>query len=376
LVAKASEINALDTRLLPTKPVHRQSFYRAAWTLYGLICLFPYLIGIYLILELKVDVTYIIINVLGLTLVLLLLGALMIEIFSTRLRYLAERIGFAIHDGATEMLVTKENDLEEIEMLTRGFNAIIGEQERHKKHAKAVTAKMLAYMSDLKVYEKRFIEESLIRANLSRYVGENMVEELMRNKKSAFENVECTATILFADIRGFTTLSEHMDPEDVIGMLNNYFNKMVPIIFKYGGVLDKFVGDELMAVFRDTTHGDRAPLRAIQAGIHMIAELEGMKATDDENYQALEVGIGINTGRVVIGNVGSENRKDYTAIGDTVNVAARFEQRASGQEIIVGEETYKACKDDVPMETIGKIALKNRGASVYGFKVMKKASHA
>ncbi|MCF7822396.1 MAG: adenylate/guanylate cyclase domain-containing protein [Mariprofundaceae bacterium] len=372
----------MDTKLLPTKPKQRQSFYRVAWTLYGLACLLPYLIGVYLILELKVHVTYIIINILALTLILILLGALMIELFSTRLRYLSDRIAFAIHDGATHTLVVEDNDLREIDMLTRGFNAIIGEQERHKKRAKDVTAKMLAYMSELETLEKRSREELLIRANLSRYVGTNVVDELIRKDKSAFENVECTATILFADIRGFTAVSEHMEPEEVISMLNNYFNKMVPVIFKYGGVLDKFVGDELMAVFRDTTDGEQAvraepaALRAVQAAIHMVDTLEEMKSFRGSKYSMLEVGIGINTGRVVIGNVGSENRKDYTAIGDTVNVAARFEQLASNQEIIVGEETYKICKDHVPMEHIGEIALKNRGAAVRRFRVIKKGEKA
>ena len=344
--------------------------------LYGLICLLPYLVGIYLISEMKVDITYTIINILSLTLILILLGALMIETFSTRLKYLARRIAFAIHGGATEKLPTKENDLEEIHMLTRGFNAIIGEQERHKKHAQKTTARMLSYMSDLEAFEKKSREEALIRANLGRYVGANVVDELVRNDKSAFENVACTATILFADIRGFTTVSEHMEPEDVISMLNSYFNKMVPIIFKYGGVLDKFVGDELMAVFRDHPDGKSAAMQAIRAGVHMIDALEEMKANRGGNYSMLEAGIGINTGRVVIGNVGSENRKDYTAIGDTVNVAARFEQLASGQEIVVGEETYSICKDHIPMEAIGEITLKNRAAPVRGFRVIKRGMRA
>jgi adenylate cyclase len=141
-------------------------------------------------------------------------------------------------------------------------------------------------------------------------------------------------------------------------------------------VLDKFVGDELMAVFRDTTSGERAPVRAVRSAIDMIDALEEIKANADKSDLSLEVGIGINTGKVVIGNVGSENRKDYTAIGDTVNVAARFEQRASGQQIIVGEETYSICKDHIPMETIGELALKNRATPVYGFRVIKKTGQS
>ena len=349
-----------------------QSFHRAAWMLYGLACFFPYLIGIYLIFELEVDLTYTFINILSLTLVLILLGALLVETFSRRLRYLARRVALTAQDERPEKLSTKPNDLEELRMLADGFNTMIGEQELHKKQTKDITARMLSYMNDLDAYEKRFRKESLIRANLSRYVGKNVVDELIRSGSNSFDNVECTATVLFADIRGFTTLSEHMEPEQVISMLNNYFGTMVPIIFKYDGVLDKFVGDELMAVFRDHPYGERAPVRAIQAGIKMTEALEALKTSRGGRYSELEVGIGINTGRVVIGNVGSENRKDYTAIGDTVNVASRFEQIASAGEIIVGEETRNICKEAIPMQKIGEIILKNRAVPVQGFRVIRK----
>jgi len=354
------------------KPVSRHSFYKAAWMLYALACLFPYLVGIYLIFEIKIDITHTIINILGLTLVLILLGALMIEAFARRLRYLAKRVALTAHDGSTKKLDAKENDLEEVYTLTRDFNVIVDELERHKIHSKKITARMLSYVNDLDAYEKKFREESLIRANLSRYVGSDVVDELIRTEKPAFENVECTATILFADIRRFTTLSEAMEPEQIITVLNSHFATMVPIIFNYDGVLDKFVGDELMAVFRDRPYGERAPMRAIRAGIDMIDALERMKAENKGAYSMLEIGIGINTGRVVIGNVGSENRKDYTAIGDTVNVAARFEQIASGQEIIVGETTYDICKESIPMEETGEIILKNRSKPVFGYRVIRK----
>ncbi len=349
-----------------------QSFKKTAWLFYGIACLFPYLVGVYLILELKINLNYTIFNILALTLILILLGGLVIDAFSRRLRNLARKVSLTVQTGATEKLEEKENDLEEVYVLTRDFNAIVGELDKHKKHSKVITARMLAYVNDLEEYEKKFRDESLMRANLSRYVGKDVVDELVRSDKPAFENVECTATILFADIRRFTTLSESMEPEQIITILNNYFGAMVPVIFKYNGVLDKFVGDELMAVFRDHPYGDRAPLRAIKAAIDMIEELEKIKNTLDSDYSDIDVGIGINTGKVVIGNVGSENRKDYTAIGDTVNVAARLEQIAGCQEIIVGEATYEICKEIVQMEETGEIILKNRNAPVRGYKVIKK----
>jgi len=336
---------------------------------YGLACLFPYLVGIYLILEIKTDMNYTVINILGLTLVLLLLGGLLIEAFAKRLRYLTGRIALTVNGEVGEKLEVEEKDLEEVYMLARDFNTIFENLERYKKHAMKTTAQMLAYVNDLDAYENRLREESLIRANLSRYVGEDVVEEMIRTKKPVFNNVECTATILFADIRGFTTVSEHMEPEEVITMLNRHFAIMVPVIFKYGGTLDKFIGDELMAVFRDHPYGERAPLRAIRAGIEMIKAVEKSGGQQESTAPRLKIGIGINTGRVVIGNVGSENRKDFTAIGDTVNVAARLVELVSGQELVVGEQTYLTCKDQVPMKEAGEIALKNRKMPVRAYKV-------
>ncbi|MDX8404359.1 MAG: adenylate/guanylate cyclase domain-containing protein [Mariprofundaceae bacterium] len=347
----------------------RQSFYRAAWFLYALACLFPYLVGIYLIIGLKINFTDTIINILGMTLLLILLGAMLIEAFAKRLRHLSRKITQTVHDGTGEKLLIKENDMEELYTLTRDFNAVIHKVEQHKDHSKKITAKMLSYVNDLDNYEKKLRDELLMRADLSRYVGEDVVDKLIRSEKPGFENVECTATILFADIRHFTTISENMDPEDVITMLNDYFEAMVPIVFKYGGTLDKFVGDELMAVFRDHPYGERAALRAIRTGIEMIDAIKHVKSRSRHDSSKLEVGIGINTGKVVIGNVGSENRKDYTAIGDTVNVAARLEQLAAEQEIIVGDATYQACKGQIPMQAIGETALKNRKTPVLAYKV-------
>jgi len=349
-----------------------QSFKKTAWLFYGIACLFPYLVGVYLILDLKALLSYTIFNILALTFMLILLGGLVIEAFSSRLKYLARRISLAVETGVSEKIEERENDLEEVHVLTQNFNTITGELDKHKKHSKVITAKMLSYVNDLEEYEKKLRDESLIRANLSRYVGKDVVDELLRSDRPAFENVECTATILFADIRRFTTLSENMEPEQTITILNNYFEAMVPIIFKYNGVLDKFVGDELMAVFRDHPYGERAPLRAIKAAIDMIETLENLKGTLGGDYSNLDVGIGINTGKVVIGNVGSENRKDYTAIGDTVNVAARLEQMAGCQEVIIGEATYEICKEQIQMKETGEIILKNRNAPVHAYKVIKK----
>jgi len=347
----------------------RLSFQRVWWIVFGLICLIPYLIGIYLMIQNNTNMNQTIVAIFGLTLSLVLMGTFMVRAFSSRLRYVAKMIAMNVQIGSEDKLEFKDSDVEEVYMLARDFNQMVDELKRHRQHSKENTARMLSYINDLGLYEKKYRDEAILRANLSRYVGEDVVDELIRSERS-FENVECTATVLFADIRNFTTLSENLEPKETIAMLNDYFEAMVPVVFKYGGTLDKFVGDELMAVFRDNPYGERAPIRAIRTGMEMIDTIRQMNLQAAQNRSQIAIGIGINTGKVVIGNVGSENRKDYTAIGDTVNVAARFEQIASGQEIIVGKETYEACKDQIQMQPIGEMILKNRKSPVQPYKIL------
>ncbi len=349
---------------------NRKSFKRFAWLFYGMASLFPYLVGVYLITELEIALTYTLINILALTLVLILLGALVIEGFSKRLRHLACNVSKTVREGVLEKVSASKRDVEEVYMLASDFNELLEKLERYEAHSKELTASMLSYVNELDLYEKKLREESLIRANLSRYVGTDMVEEMIRSKVTTFENVECPATILFADIRGFTTLSEHLEPQQVIALLNRHFEAMVPVIFEFGGTLDKFVGDELMAIFRDHPYGERAPLRAIRASIKMIEAIDALNDEAGRSSSDIQVGIGINSGTVVIGNVGSEHRKDYTAIGDTVNVAARFEKMAESGEIVVGQRTYEICKDQIKMEEFGSVLLRNRSNPVLAYKVV------
>jgi len=203
-------------------------------------------------------------------------------------------------------------------------------------------------------------------------VGEDVVEQMILSRKAdPLRNERCEATLLFADIRSFTTISEHMSPEEIISMLNEYFNEMVDIIFKYGGILDKFVGDELMAVFRQGEEASEGPMNAVTAAIVMQKRIRDMmEERNARGKQVFEVGIGINTGQVVMGNVGAKNRLDYTVIGDTVNVAARLEQMAEGQEIIVSEDTYKYCREHIPMREKGEITVKNRALPVKCYEVI------
>jgi class 3 adenylate cyclase len=183
--------------------------------------------------------------------------------------------------------------------------------------------KLTIYAKDLSQSYKKSNEEEMLRKRLSRYVGENLVEKLINSNNGAFlENERKEATILFADIRSFTTIVEGMAAEDVVSMLNQFFGVMVDIIFKNNGVLDKFVGDQLMAVFGLLSSHNTVSYDAIKVAIEMQNATEDlMKVRNKQGQITYEIGIGINTGNVIVGNVGSSNRMDYTVIGDTVNIA-------------------------------------------------------
>ncbi len=241
--------------------------------------------------------------------------------------------------------------------------------------SKQMTAKMLSYINDLGQYQQRLQHEKDLRDRLLKYVSADVVEQIGKKElpEDMFKNERREATVLFADVRGFTTMSESMQTEELILMLNNYFDKMVDVIFAHGGMLDKFMGDELMAVFYDKHSSESVAANAVHAAIGMqeVVKLLSLERAR-QGKSVLEVGIGINTGHVVVGNVGSRNRMDYTAVGDAVNVAARLQGQAGRGEIVVSDSVYKTCKDIFRMEPKGKLMLRNRREPVQCYDVIRK----
>ncbi|MBA3453357.1 MAG: HAMP domain-containing protein, partial [Deltaproteobacteria bacterium] len=168
------------------------------------------------------------------------------------------------------------------------------------------------------------------------------------------EGVRTTCTVLFTDIRGFTAFSEHVEPEKVVGMLNRMLEAQAAVVEKFGGDIDKFVGDELMAVF----HGDDGPSRAVQCAVEMIYAVE--KARDGE--EAIAVGAGIAYGDVVYGAIGSEQRMDFTVIGDVVNTGARLCSRAAASEVLVSAPVFEnvGTLEDILFERVEPLLLKGK----------------
>ena len=258
--------------------------------------------------------------------------------------------------------------------VSQQFNAIIKELSESYKSIREQSVQLFHYARELSQSYQKIREEQELRDRLSRYVGKNLVERLMEIEDGVlFDNERKEVTVLFADIRSFTSLSERMWAEEVVSMLNEFFSAMVDIIFKNNGILDKFVGDQLMAVFglvatdRSSSYDD-----AIQAAVQMQdATEELMKVRIRRGLEPFEIGIGVHTGVAIIGNVGSRNRMDYTVIGDCVNVAARLQQMAKGGEIIIGEETYSKSARNFQAKKRGVIRLKNKAEPVISYEVLR-----
>ncbi|MCG2721583.1 MAG: adenylate/guanylate cyclase domain-containing protein, partial [Thermodesulfovibrionales bacterium] len=201
-----------------------------------------------------------------------------------------------------------------------------------------------------------------IRRMFSSYVSPKIVEQIINNpEKAKLGGERKTVTVLFSDIIGFTTLSEQTSPEQVIELLNEYFEEMASIIFRWDGTLDKFVGDEIMAFWGAPVDQENHAERAFRCALHMVASLEKLHGKwTREGKPVLDCGIGINTGEVVIGNIGAPGKKmDYTIIGDHVNLGARVEKltRSYNAKIIITEYTLQHIQPLIEKKLFGHIEL-------------------
>jgi adenylate cyclase len=259
-----------------------------------------------------------------------------------------------------------------IEEINKHFNTMISYLRDSYKDIKKQSLQIMRYAKELSQSYQRLKEEEELRNKLSRYVGQNLLDRLVISKDDIlFENERREITILFADIRSFTAMSERMPAEEIVYMLNVFFSAMVDVIFRNNGILDKFIGDAIMAIFGIPFSENTSPCYdAVKTAIEMQkATGTLMKSRKFFRKETFEIGIGINTGDVIIGNVGSKNRMDYTVIGDSVNTAARFQAMAKGGEIIIGAKTYEQIENQFNIKKGGKIRLKNKRKPVLYYKV-------
>ena len=242
--------------------------------------------------------------------------------------------------------------------------------EEHLELITAVAAQAAVIVETVRAHD-RLAREEVARANYGRFMPEYVVKQLLENPNSfRLGGINQTITVLFADIRGFTSLSERERPERIVNLLNRYFTAMSEVIFAHGGTLDKYIGDGLMAIFGAPTATPDDALNAAKAAIAMqrrISLLNGELVAD--GLQPITVGIGLHTGEALVGYIGSEKRSEYTAIGDTVNLAARLEANARGGQILLSDVTASAIDETFSLVAHEPLKVRNRTQPVLLFEL-------
>jgi PAS domain S-box-containing protein len=230
------------------------------------------------------------------------------------------------------------------------------------KDANHTTTGVAIVMDDLTERRKLEARTRYIRDVLMSYLAPQVAEQLLADpQKLRLGGERRIVTTFFADIRGFTTFSEHLDPERLMDVLNSYLSLGAEAVFLQEGTLDKFQGDMVMAFFNAPVDQKDHALRAVRAALAMRADVEAYHARVTSPYR-LEFGVGINTGEAVVGNVGTAQIKNYTVIGDSVNLAKRLQDNAGPNQILLGASTYELVKDQVEVKKLEPIQVKGRDA--------------
>ena len=214
-------------------------------------------------------------------------------------------------------------------------------------------------------------ERDKLRTTFGKYMTETVMQHLLAGKVQ-LGGESLKVTILFTDIRSFTTISEKMDPQQLVGLLNEYFTEMVTIVMHEGGVVDKYIGDAIMAVFGAPVPKPEDATNAVRAAVRMREALQRLNVRlAERGAPALRTGIGIHTGEVVAGNIGSERRMEYTVIGDAVNLASRLETNTKelGVNVLISEDTWALTKDTIEARPVREITVKGRKQPVMTYEV-------
>lgn len=215
---------------------------------------------------------------------------------------------------------------------------------------------------------EELFRHTLTRQSFGKYVGEEVLEMIIADpEKMWLKGHKNDATILFADIRGFTAYAEEREPEAVVELLNTYFEIATRAILDYGGYVDKFIGDCVMGVFGVPVFRKDHVERAVRASLDLMDQLH--RQHEHANPLLSSVGIGIHTGPIVSGNIGSQAKMEYTVIGDTVNLASRLSDLATPGEVLVTQAVFKKLHAMISVETAGTHAIKGKIAPVEIFRV-------
>lgn len=217
-------------------------------------------------------------------------------------------------------------------------------------------------------------EKKKIRSAFSYYVAPAVVNEMLKNpEKLKLGGDKKELTVLFSDIRGFTSISEKMDPEELVKLLNEYLTEMTNIVFRHGGTLDKYMGDAIMAIYGAPLEQEDHAHRACRTALDMLKSLELLNQKwQREGKKRLEIGIGINTGDMMVGNMGSLQRFDYTVMGDAVNLGSRLEgaNKSYMTNILISETTYEKVKEDFICLEVDSVRVKGKALPVKVYTIL------
>jgi class 3 adenylate cyclase/HAMP domain-containing protein len=272
--------------------------------------------------------------------------------------------------------VISENDLskrvsllykDEIGELGHTFNLMSGELEKAYNQVKSYAYKAV-------IAEK---QEKKIRNIFQKYVPHDVIEQFFNDPETMLTGSSRVLAVLFSDIRGFTTISEDMPPEMVVESLNKYFGLMVDIVMDHGGIVDKYMGDAIMAFFGAPVQHENDSLLAVQTGLGMLDELKSFNQWQEQyNRPSFNIGIGVNYGVVTVGNIGSEKKMDYTVIGDMVNTASRLESltKKYGRSFIISDSVYDKVKNHFACQQLDIVAVKGRRKGIPVYSVHRQLS--
>jgi adenylate cyclase len=220
-------------------------------------------------------------------------------------------------------------------------------------------------------------EKRRVKGLFSRYVSKDVFDQLMSDpSKAGLGGARRSMTVLFSDIRGFTTFSEQGKPEAIVQQLNEYLSRMVHVVFEHRGTVDKFIGDAVMALFGAPLDDPDHAEHAVQAALAMLRELETLnRGWAAEGRPTLAIGVGVNTGDMVAGNIGAESIMSYTVIGDAVNLGSRLESlnKQYGTSVIISDATRERLRGRYDIRALGDVVVKGKSQPVAIFEVREAA---
>lgn len=263
--------------------------------------------------------------------------------------------------------------------LALGYFLIYFQLMRHDFIIPIVTTFLIMVIAMLFGYSYRFIIEDTKKKKIQKAMGMYISNDIMKNVVKNIDDVKlggkrAELSILFADIRGFTSISEKLQPEEVTDILNEYFSEMEPIISKYKGVLNKFIGDAVLVIFGDPIYDKDHALNAVRCADHMLKRVKYLQEKWIlEGKPKIEIGVGINTGEAFVGNIGSQNRLEYTVIGDAVNLASRIEgyNKVYKTRFLISHPTYLKVRSYVDVIKIKEVTIRGKAKKIDIYEVLR-----